>query len=123
MQVGMRQRVPTFSKPHISPLIPMSAFSSYRILHVPILEAVHLMPEPNSYVVLWWQKIPLGHLWIDAENTPKSSDDLRLQLLAAVSPALDFYFSENHTKEDWKEAVKIGKVDTLRELLQSDPVL
>jgi hypothetical protein len=49
------------------PAHPVQTFRPYTIQHLQLLDAVHFtVPDENTYLVLWWQKMPLGHLWLEA---------------------------------------------------------
>lgn len=98
----------------------MHAFAPYAIHHVPITAALPaLAPDENAYVVFWWQRVPLGHLWMDAALRTATDADLRMLMLKAVAPALQYYFS-NENAAVWQAAFLAGNTGPLQALLESN---
>lgn len=69
----------------------MRKFTPYTIQHLQLTRLGDFEPSQNTYLVLWWQKTPLGHLWIDGAQQPLSPAALRSRVLKAVWPALYHY--------------------------------
>ncbi|HUQ97347.1 MAG TPA: glycosyltransferase [Chitinophagaceae bacterium] len=100
----------------------MPVFSPYSIAHVQVLEAVHFSPPAgNAFLVFWWQKIPLGHLWIQEEN-PLTQAAFRTAVVAAITPAAMYYFSKAHSNQ-WQEAFELGNAKLLQEQLQESAAI
>lgn len=58
----------------------------YKITHVQLTELDSLvLTAGHQYVVVWWNNIPLGHVWITEPG------DAREKLRLAIQPALDYY--------------------------------
>lgn len=102
----------------------MRAFSPYAIHHLQITEAVDFAPPAaNAYLVFWWQKFPLGHLWIEEETTQLSQQDFISHVIKAVTPALHYYFSKAHAAENWQEPFLSGDTGQLLQALQTNVML
>lgn len=98
----------------------MHHFSPYVISHVHVTEAAHFsFPDQNTYVVLWWQKVPLGHVWVEKE-TALSATEFRKKIITAITPALQYYFSKTHAADDWQTPFAEGNAEPLLQMLQSN---
>src|SRR5262245_5697527 len=70
----------------------MARFSPYRIVHLQLAQTFELKTEPqNYYVVFWWQKIPLGHLWIENTQQERDGRDWYNDMLQSIAPAVWYY--------------------------------
>ena len=98
----------------------MQGFSPYTIHHVQLTEAVRFSPpRENAYVVFWWNRVPLGHLWIDGNRIGMRQPDFLQLVTAAVAPAMDVYISNTHTKDHWQTAFIEGNAEPVTQLLNS----
>ncbi|RFM29092.1 glycosyltransferase family 2 protein [Deminuibacter soli] len=70
----------------------MKQFTPYAIVHVQLTEGFTVaVPPGNTYLVLWWQGVPLGHIWYCAATMPGSAAQLRRDILQAIAPAVWHY--------------------------------
>ena len=69
----------------------MPSFSPYTIHHLQLdgLDSVTL-PAGCHYLVIWQEKVPLGHLWLELDNGPAPLVDYREAIAAAIRPALEY---------------------------------
>jgi len=73
----------------------MELFHPYNIQHLQITEVKNFTPQDeNYYVVLWWKKTPLGHLYIETTKTDNLS--FKQLALSAVHSSLTYYFQANN---------------------------
>jgi glycosyltransferase involved in cell wall biosynthesis len=98
----------------------MKGFRPYTIMHlqINILNEV-IPPVENSFLVFWWKKIPLGHIWIDSEKGTLSFQQFKKNIIAAISPSLDYYFSKQGIADNWKKYFENGELKKISEVLQS----
>jgi GT2 family glycosyltransferase len=102
----------------------MQAFEPYTIRHLQLTQAVPVaIPDANTYLVFWWQKVPLGHLWMDDAMRRLAEPALRQQIINAVAPALHYYFSNQSVAASWQAAFLQGNSEPLRHLLETNAVL
>src|SRR5690606_20492290 len=70
----------------------MAEFKPWRVLHLDLREGIPDLPaDPEaaaSFVVLWWDDIPLGELTIRAEERPVPAAQLAERVLDAIVPAV-----------------------------------
>ena len=71
----------------------MEPFKPYSINHIPITD-VSGFPMAPAICYYWWQGIPLGHLWINAD-TRIDIAEYRKRVLTAVRPAIQYYVAVN----------------------------
>ncbi|MDR3715055.1 MAG: glycosyltransferase [Puia sp.] len=70
----------------------MNLFKPYSILHLQLSGIENFVaPEENAYLVFWWNRIPLGHLWIEAGKSSKPSETLAAAIVEELRPALQYY--------------------------------
>ncbi len=73
----------------LSSLFSQLKFHPWMILNVSITDLKSLEPPVgNHYVIFWYQKVPLGHLWY---NKPLDKNSFRKAAVNAVSSALSYY--------------------------------
>jgi len=81
----------------------MPAFSPYTIKHLQVeLVKEILLPKGNYYLVFWFRQIPIGHLWIEASDSPVSFLSLKQKITDALSPALNYYLEKYDHEMNWK---------------------
>lgn len=70
----------------------MPSFSPYTLHHLQYdrLDGITL-PAGNHYLVIWQEKRPLGHLWLELDKGPAPLNDYRDAITAATRPALQYY--------------------------------
>ncbi len=95
-------------------------FLPYTIHHLQITEAAGLAaPAAPAYVVLWWRKLPLGHVWIDSgEALPQHT--FCENIIAGASASLHYYLAG---EDIWKRAFRRGDAVPLAQLLQASSSL
>lgn len=73
----------------------MELFQPYAIKHLQLTEidAVERQSE-NYYLVFWWQKTPLGHLYIDTNTS--SFTVPRQQILDSIGKSLQYYLKDGY---------------------------
>jgi len=95
----------------------MQSFRPYSIHHIPLAALDDFDPPERSYVVCWWKKIPLGHIWFDN----KSEQDFKLLASQAISPALSFYLG-NQRHEKWTAFLSEKKFGLLNDFIEGHPI-
>jgi GT2 family glycosyltransferase len=106
------------------PAHPVQTFRPYAIQHLQLLDAVrYTVPNENTYLVLWWQKIPLGHLWLEKSTFNQNPEQFRNEVAKAVRPALDYYFLSTRGAADWQTPFVQGNTDPVQRLLQANTLL
>ncbi|HEY0670402.1 MAG TPA: glycosyltransferase, partial [Sphingobacteriaceae bacterium] len=82
-----------------------SKFNPYAILNVSITDIASFdPPKGNNYVVFWYQKIPLGHLWL---NKILSLEEFKEQAIQAIAPALGHYTGNKITDaQEWLSLIE-----------------
>lgn len=88
----------------------MRIFTPYNIQHLQLTQLRDFEPGQNTYLVLWWEKIPLGHLWIEGKQL-LSPAALRSKVLKAVWPAL-YHYSKDENRLAALETYLINNEET-----------
>jgi glycosyltransferase involved in cell wall biosynthesis len=82
----------------------MPPFQPYAIFHIQLADlGTFLAPASNAYLVIWSDKVPIGHLWLDFAD---SARPLHAEAIAkALEPALRYYLGrgDSRAKEDWQD--------------------
>lgn len=95
----------------------MKHFKPYTIVHLPITQCAQFSPpEGNVYLVLWHNKVPLGHVWYTPQAGPFSTEQWKTAILAAVEPALQYYTGGNG---QWKTYLWEDRCEALGSLLDA----
>ena len=103
---------------------PVQAFRPYNIQHLQLTDAVHFtVPDENTYLVLWWQKVPLGHLWLEAGAFNQDGELFRKAAANAVQPALAYYVTNVAPTGNWQKDFVQGNAEAVQRLLQENPVI
>ncbi|MBS1600012.1 MAG: glycosyltransferase [Bacteroidetes bacterium] len=96
----------------------MQPFRPYTIHHVQLSNMQEFVPpNGNSYTLCWWNKIPLGHVWFDGEE---SSLAFRKMLGEAITAPLAFYLKQHEVSdESWREYLLDGNFTAVNNLLET----
>ena len=81
----------------------MEQFHPYIIKHLQLSEIDDFKSYyKNHYLVFWWQKIPLGHLYLETNTSCQTIS--REQVIASTDKSLSHYLGDNyiHFKEAYK---------------------
>lgn len=75
----------------------MSTYLPYLVGHIH-LNNLHTLPVPDNfqkgnYLVFWWKKIPLGHVFIKP-NEKISEKEYYQRIITALQPTLDYYLKK-----------------------------
>ena len=75
----------------------MSTYLPYLVGHIH-LNNVHSLPMPDNfqkgnYLVYWWHKIPLGHIYIKP-NEKISKEEYYQKIITALQPTISFYLKK-----------------------------
>ncbi len=86
----------------------MSYQSAYTVRHVFLNEKIIdfsdlSVIENGNYLVFWWRKIPLGHLYIE-KNTYYNDRDFRLKIYEAIKSTINHY-SLNVLNDRYEQAL------------------
>jgi len=99
----------------------MAEFYPYEIEHLQFTQLEDFIPlKQNYYIVLWWKKVPLGHIYYEYQKHNKT--DLNSLALKAVSKAIQFYISQNSSSvnySDFEQAFEEADKASLGNLLNS----
>lgn len=99
----------------------MTNFKPFVIKHVQILEinSFELVPE-NQYLVFWWKDIPLGNLWLYADDRLDSSF-FRLKVNEAIHSSITYYLSGNNNvnNSEWSKYIIDGNEEKLENELNN----
>lgn len=93
-------------------LMPASRFQSYSVLNVAITDLKRIAPpEGNHYLIFWYQKIPLGHLWY---NKILDAGNFRKQAVNSAANALNYYSSAGaKSPEEWLGLIERDEISSL----------
>jgi len=70
----------------------MKNFQPFKIEHLQLNSLGQFSPAvENYYVVIWWQRIPLGNLWLYKEDGVVDKSKLLEKIKAAIEPAVNYY--------------------------------
>jgi glycosyltransferase involved in cell wall biosynthesis len=99
----------------------MKPFTPYSIRHLGITEITEKsLPDSNSLCYIWWNDIPLGHLWTGQELVWTIAT-FRERLLEQVRPAIAYYLicndPNNPGNEEWESFFRDGANDKLENFL------
>lgn len=73
----------------------MHAATSYQVLHWQLKDSDDAnRPNGDSYILIWQDQIPLGHIWWQKQN----EHPLKTLILDAIKPTVDFYLNKNNLK-------------------------
>ena len=108
----------------------MKKFMPYRILHLQVKNFHEFAPSNNNYyLVIWYNSIPLGHIWIDGEQRERKFENLLNLATDAIQETIDYYigskklnqsnwrlyFIENNLEKLDQELTKVFSVDNSKE--------
>lgn len=95
----------------------MKEFKSHTIHHIDICE-IEEMPLPAfpSLCHIWWESIPLGHLWIDANIAGKI--EFKTKIAEQISAGIGYYVAQSGAKniDNWKDLFLSGAINKLEAL-------
>lgn len=73
----------------------MRRFRPYKVQHLELSWLkTFLPPTENSFLVFWWKKIPLGHLWIDRNKLNLGINEFQKLVADTVWPTLYNYLKD-----------------------------
>src|SRR6266576_160636 len=108
-----------YTKPKFK-FIKMEIFNPDTIKHLQIDSINELsLPFGNTYLVFWWKKIPLAHLWFREEKNSLSASDFRNCIIEAITPVLGYYFTKYGVRENWKSYLQKNDIGSVARLLQN----
>ncbi len=92
----------------------MASFQEFTIHHLELQQLNDFKSShKHNFIVFWWNKIPLGHLWLIVEEQI-SLTKFRDQVITNITPAITYYCKENGTDdESWKTYLQNGDIDAL----------
>ena len=95
----------------------MKEFNSYTIHHIDICE-VEEMPLPSFPCIcyIWWESIPLGHLWMDTNIAGKI--EFKTKIAEQISDGIGYYVTKSGVKniDNWKDLFIAGATNKLEAL-------
>jgi len=96
----------------------MQSFRPHTIHHVQLAGLnAFILPSEKSYILFWWKKIPLGHVWFDAGETTVIFKKSVAQIIA---PTLAYYLEQQKVKdENWRQYLSEGNYTALNDFLNS----
>jgi glycosyltransferase involved in cell wall biosynthesis len=98
----------------------MKDFHPYTIKHLQIEAIQELsLPTENSFLIFWWEKIPLGHVWTEIGKKSISYPEFQKNIIDAISPSLDYYFSKQGIIDNWEKYFESRELKKITEVLQS----
>jgi GT2 family glycosyltransferase len=90
----------------------MSTPPRYDISHVYLNRLDLVLPssqQSGSYLIFWWQAIPLGHLWMPP-NQLLSPEEYYQALLMAITPAINHYAPDGYVdRHQWPQWLAQGE--------------
>lgn len=82
----------------------MQSFKPYIIHHLELAAVEEFQPaKDNHYVVIWFKKIPLGHVWLQAD-TPFQQQKFFSEIYKVIYPAVEYYMNYA-PDEEWKNVL------------------
>ncbi len=85
--------------------LELQQINNYKFLH------------KQNFIVFWWNKIPLGHLWLIAEKE-LTLQEIRNKVITCIAPAVKYYFEKSGANvENWKGYLQNGDMDALSAFL------
>jgi glycosyltransferase involved in cell wall biosynthesis len=98
----------------------MPAFLPFSIQNLSLNQLANWHPgSGNHYLIVWYKKIPLGHLWI--EHRPDNHRvDLQSSIYESLYPSLWYIFSRENQKmvERWETLLARGEYDKIAGCLE-----
>src|SRR5216683_6659240 len=79
----------------------MQSFHPHTIHHIQLAALNEFAPPSgDSYIVFWWKKIPLGHLWLDSGETV---DVFKTHAAATIAPTIEYYLKQRKIDDEkWR---------------------
>jgi len=99
-------------------LIWMPSFRPYIIQHVQLAALeTFILPNNKSYIVFWWKKTPLGHVWLEGNASPdifkKSAEEI-------IAPTLEYYLRQQGVDDGaWRTYLSAGNYSALNDFLDN----
>ncbi|MGY3054130.1 glycosyltransferase involved in cell wall biosynthesis [Pedobacter sp. UYEF25] len=95
----------------------MKNFMPYQILHIQIKDIHQIVPlNSNCYLVIWFNSIPLGHIWIDGEQREEKFKNLLNLTIDAVQGTVGFYIdSKKLSQSNWRLHFTENNVEKLNQ--------
>ena len=98
----------------------MQSFRPHTIHHIQLAALDAFIPPPGkSYIVFWWKKIPLGHLWFDGDE---AIDSFKKSVEEIITPALQYYLEEQAAGENWRRYLSESNYNALNDFLDNHPI-
>ncbi|HEX4851463.1 MAG TPA: glycosyltransferase family A protein, partial [Puia sp.] len=97
----------------------MSSFHPYTIKHLQLSNlGDYPSGEGNYYLVIWFEKIPLGHVWLNSNEN--SQVNLNRLVADAIIPTLQYYIErKDPVNQEWLLLAEAGRFNDLDSLLKS----
>src|SRR4051794_1404178 len=96
----------------------MVTFKSFTIIHVKLLEVLYLKITGNSLLFIWFEQVPLGHVWVDNYKT-NDTINLTNRVMDAIYTAVYSYLDSIADNKHWEIILKEGNFVELNSLLKN----
>jgi glycosyltransferase involved in cell wall biosynthesis len=95
----------------------MHSFRPYTIHHLQLHLVLHFKPsKENQYIIIWFEKIPLGHIWLHADESLQQNDFL-FYISKAIYAAVEYYMHFT-TGDKWKNFIEENDFNNLSVVLK-----
>ncbi|PWT75428.1 MAG: hypothetical protein C5B59_08905 [Bacteroidetes bacterium] len=96
----------------------MPALYPYTIVHLQLSDLDDYQPgSGNHYIVLWFEKIPLGHIWLN--ESEKNQSSVVRWYGETIIPTLQYYIErKDAANQEWISLVEKGQFKQLHSVLK-----